>query len=190
MADVLDYNVVPHGVCRYSDDNAYEILQNSLRQLLYNLSNLKSLCVVHKDDEWKQEFITSKAWDHLIKLYLKYYLISETDPRMFDCCEVLYLGITMLFKIMYHLCSALSPSAVSLQKFIRNAYDAPVIQMDNILSTQQNYLISLMVMDAKLGNADNIGLLNVIPYQVTRTYSEVLIRGFITICQLSQNIPH
>eukprot|EP01083_Nonionella_stella_P302471 1042980_1 len=182
MADFLDYIIVS----QYDEINIHE---NSLRQLLYNLSSLELLCVVHEDCEWKQNFIRSKAWDHLIKLYFKYC----TDQHSDVCCEVrcfTYLGVTMLFKIMHHLCLALSSSCVPLQIFIRNAYDAQPNgentkrQVEEILSEQQNYLIGLMVMDAKLGIQTSIGLLNVIPYQVTHVYSEVLICGFI-----SHNIP-
>eukprot|EP01083_Nonionella_stella_P186183 681021_1 len=168
----------------------------SLDQLVYNLSNLESLCVVRKDYEWKQTFIRSKAWDHLIKLTLKLACIPKLSYNGSDVN--ICFCTTMLFRIMYHLCSASTSSPfMPLQRFIRNAYDLDTSQKDLwtdigllILNRQQNYLINLMVMDAKQGIEHNIGLLNVIPYEVTRVYSEVLICGFIATCQFShQNIP-
>eukprot|EP01083_Nonionella_stella_P303563 1051336_1 len=61
MAEFLDCNVEDN-----EDDYTSQL---SLYQLQYKLLRLESLCVLHDDYQWKQEFIRHKAWDHLIKLY-------------------------------------------------------------------------------------------------------------------------
>ncbi len=79
--------------------------------------------------------------------------------------------------------------------------DAPVLAFRNwlldilcdeigkILAMKNNYLIHLVVLDAKKYNNKKIDLLNVIPMQVVRICSDVLICGYIRQCKLSFIVP-